>query len=133
MNVSPVPTGTAGIERQTPQRKLQAVLTPRSAVSETVPKAEIAGTENAPASSLFPEHEVKVQLDSLGADIVVYQVLDKQSGDLVLQVPSAEQLRGIHQSRELLQQIAARGKVLTLDAASAPAVKGEGNNHGSKL
>jgi hypothetical protein len=129
-----VPTGTVGIERQTPQRKLQAVPIPRSAVSETVPKAEIAGTENAPASSLFPEHEVKVQLDSLGADIVVYQVLDKQSGDLVLQVPSAEQLRGIHQSQELLlQQIAARGKVLTLDAASAPAVKGEGNNHGSKL
>lgn len=132
MNVNPVPASTAGIdERQTSQRKRQAVPSPRSAVSENVPKAEIAGTQNTPASSLFPEHEVKVQLDSLGADIVVYRVLDKQSGNLVLQVPSAEQLRGIHQSQELLQQIAARGKVLTLDAA--PAVKGEGNNHGSKL
>lgn len=110
MNVSPLPTSTAGIERQTPQRKLQAVPSPRSAVSETVPKAEIARTQNTPAPSLFPEHEVKVQLDTLGADIVVYQVLDKQSGDLVLQVPSAEQLRGIHQSQELLPQIAARGK-----------------------
>jgi hypothetical protein len=133
MNVDPVPTSAAGIERQTPEKRQQAVPSQRSAVSENVPKAEIARIQNSPVTSLFPEHEVKVQLDTLGADVVVYQILDKQSGDLVLQVPSAEQLRGIHQSQELLQQIAARGKVSTSDAASAPVVKGEGNNNGSKL
>jgi hypothetical protein len=74
-----------------------------------------------------------VQLDTLGADVVVYRVLDKQSGDLVLQVPSAEQLRGIHQSQELLQRISARGKVSTSDGVSAPVVKQEEKNNGSKL
>jgi hypothetical protein len=133
MSVNPVPNSTAGIERQTPERKLHPVPTPRSAVSGNSPKAEIAQTQNNPAPSLFPEHEVKVQLDTLGADVVVYQILDKQSGDLVLQVPSAEQLRGIHQSQELLQQIASRGKASTSDAALAPVVTGEGNKHGSKL
>jgi hypothetical protein len=133
MSVNPVPNSTAGIERQTPERKLQAVPIPRSAVSGSSPKAEIAKAQNIPAPSLFPEHEVQVQLDTLGADVVVYRVLDKQSGDLVLQVPSAEELRGIHQSQELLQRIAARGKFSPSDTPSAPVVKGEGNNHGSKL
>ncbi len=133
MNVDPVPTSAAGIERQTPEKKLQVEPPPRAAVSESVPKAEIAKAQNIPAPSLFPEHEVKVQLDTLGDDIVVYRVLDKQSGDLVLQVPSAEQLRGIHQSQELLQRIASRGKISTSAIASAPVAKGEGTNHGSKL
>ena len=133
MNVDPVPTSAAGIERQTPERKLQAVPLPKSAVLGNAPNPEIAGTQNSPLSSLFPEHEVKVQLDTQGDDIVVYRVLDKQSGDLVLQVPSAEQLRGIHQSQELLQRIASRGKISTSAVAAAPVVKGEGTNHGSKL
>jgi hypothetical protein len=133
MSVNPVPNSTAGIERQTPERKLQAVPIPRSAVSGNSPKAEIVRPQNTPAPSLFPEHEVKVQLDTLGADVVVYRVLDKQSGDLVLQVPSAEQLRGIHQSQELLQLISARGKVSTSDGVSAPVVNQEENNRGSKL
>jgi len=133
MNVDPVPTDAAGIERQTPEKTPQVVPPSRTAVSENVPKAEIAKTQNIPSPSLFPEHEVKVQLDTQGDDIVVYRVLDKQSGDLVLQLPSAEQLRGIHQSQELLQRIASRGKILTSAVASAPVVKGEGTNHGSKL
>src|SRR5579863_7541860 len=133
MNVDPVPTNAAGIERQTLEKTPQVVPPSRTAVSENVPKAEIAKTQNIPSPSLFPEHEVKVQLDTQGDDIVVYRVLDKQSGDLVLQLPSAEQLRGIHQSQELLQRIASRGKILTSAVASAPVVKGEGTNHGSKL
>ncbi len=133
MSVNLVPSSAAGIERQTPERKLHAVPTPRSADSGNSSKVEVARTQNTPAPSLFPEHEVKVQLDTLGSDVVVYRVLDKESGDLVLQVPSAEQLRGIHQSQELLQQIAARGKSSTSDVASAPVVKGGGNNNGNKL
>ena len=76
-----------------------------------------------PASLLIPEHAVKVQLDTPEDDIILYQVLDKQSGALVLQGPSAEQLRGIHQTQELLQQIAARGKAPPSDAVPAPIVK----------
>jgi hypothetical protein len=110
-------------------------LPPPVAASGNIPKTEIAPAQGASVPPLIPEHEVKVQLDSPTDDIIVYQivyqVLDKQSGTLVLQVPSAEQLRGIHQSQELLQRIAARGKASTSGAASAPVVKGEGNNHGS--
>jgi hypothetical protein len=47
-------------------------------------------------------------------------------------VPSAEQLRGMHQTWELLQQIAARGKAPS-DAVPAPVVKGEGKNNGNKF
>jgi hypothetical protein len=133
MNVDPVPGSSAGIERQTPERRLQAVPSPRSSVPENVPQEEVASKQSIPGPSLFPEHEVQLQLDTLGDGVVVYRVLDKQSGDLVLQVPSAEQLRGIHQSQELLQRIAARGKVPTSDPASPPSAEGERINHGSKL
>jgi hypothetical protein len=64
-------------------------------------------------------------------DIVVYQVLDKQSGALVLQVPSS--FRGILQTQELLQQIAARGKAPPPDAVPPPVVKEERKNNGNKL
>lgn len=130
MNLDPVPHSAAGIERPTPEKQ-HAVPSPRVVVSENVPKTEISKIQNSPVPSLFPEHEVKVQLDTTGEDVVVYRVLDKQSGDLVLQVPSEAQLRGIHQSQELLQRIAARGKV----SASSPAsvVTGEEKNNGNKL
>jgi hypothetical protein len=133
MNVDPVPSSATGIERQTPGKEVQSAPPPRSAVSANAPKVESARIENSPAPSLFPEHEVKVQLDTPEDDIVVYQVLDKQSGDLVLQVPSAEQLRGLHQSQELLQRIASRGKISTSAVPSAPLAKAERTNHGSKL
>jgi hypothetical protein len=133
MNVDPVPPSVAGIGRQTPENKQHAVPAPRSAVSGNVAKLEIARTQNIPAPFLIPEHEVNVQVDTPADDILIYRVLDKQSGSLVLQVPSAEVLSGIHQSQELLQRIASRGKVSTSDAASAPVVKEEGKNNGSKL
>jgi hypothetical protein len=132
MNLDPVPENTAAVERQTPENKQHAVPAPRSAVSGSSPKVEIARTQNAPAPFLIPEHEVKVQVDTPADNILVYQVLDKQSGSLVLQVPSEEVLSGIHQSQELLQRIASRGRALASDAVSA-AVKREGKNNGSKL
>jgi hypothetical protein len=133
MNVDPVHGGSAGIERQTPENELHSALLARSADSGNNPKTEIARTENSPIPSSFPEHEVKVQLDTPSDDILVYQVLDKKSGDLVLQVPSVEVLSGIHRTQELLLRIASRGKVLTSDSVSAAALKGEGKNNGSKL
>lgn len=138
MSVDPVYASTAGIERPTPERKQYAVPTPRSADSGiralgTNSRVEIAKPNNIPAPLLIPEHEVKVILDTPINNTLVYQVLDKESGDVVLQVPSAEQLRGIHESQELLQQIAARGKAATPDEIPVPALKGEGNNNGNKL
>jgi hypothetical protein len=133
MNVDPVPTGTAGTERQTREEKQHAASAPRSADPARGPKTEIAAPQNGPVPFLIPEHEVKVQLDTPEDDIVIYQVLNKQSGALVLQVPSAEQLRGIHQSQELLQRIAARGKASIAAATSAPAVIVEEENNGRKL
>src|SRR5271169_2374125 len=117
MNVDPVRANSTGID-QTAEKTLHAAPLPPNAASGSTPYTETATIQNASVPLLFPEHEVKVQLDSPTDDIIVYQVLDKQSGALVLQVPSAEHLRGIHQSQELLQRIAARGKGVTSNAAS---------------
>lgn len=110
MNVDPVHASAAGIERQTPETKMQIAPSPLDAALGTAPNTEIAVTQYTPAPSVIPEHEVKLQLDT-SSDMVVYQILDKQSGALVLQVPSAQQIRNIQQTQELLQRIAARGKV----------------------
>src|SRR6266403_6228636 len=125
MSVNPVHASTAEIERPTPERKPHAVPNPRTTDSGnkslgTNGKVEIAKPRNIPAPLAIPEHEVKVILDTPRNSTLVYQVLDKQSGDVVLQVPSAEQLRGIHETQELLQQIASRGKAPPSNEASAP-------------
>src|SRR6266850_4267410 len=124
MSVDLMRASSTGIERQTPGKKPRSVPPPRSPDSGNRPKAEIFRTQNKPAPFLIPEHEVKVQWDEAADRIMIYQVLDKQSGDLVLQVPSAEVLSRIHQTQELLRRIAARGKA----SVSAPVVKEEKNN-----
>lgn len=131
MSVDPVHASTAGIERPTPELRQYSVPTPRGANSgnkaiEASSRVEIARPVPSPAPLLIPEHEVKVILDTPVNNTLVYEVLDKQSGDVVLQVPSAEELRGIHESQELLQRIEARGKLPPSDESPAPAVKGEG-------
>jgi len=109
MNVDPVQASSAGIERQTPEKKVPVAPSPLSAASGDAPKTEITETQDAPTPSVIPEHEVKLQLDT-SSDMVIYQILDKQSGALVLQVPSAQQIRNIQQTQEPLQRIAARSK-----------------------
>jgi len=138
MRVDPVYASTAGIERPTPEKKQHAVSNPRSADSGNKPsvgnsKVEIARPGNISAPLAIPEHEVKVIIDTPGNDTLVYQVLDKQSGDVVLQVPSVEQLRGIHESQELLQRITARAKVPTSEEISASDAKVERTTNGNKL
>jgi hypothetical protein len=138
MRVDPVYASTAGIERPTPEKKQHAVPNPRSAdpgnnSSGNNSKIEIAKPRNISAPLAIPEHEVKVIIDTPGNDTLVYQVLDKQSGDVVLQVPSAEQLRGIHDSQELLQRITARATIPTSGEVSAPNAKVEGIKNGNKL
>ena len=133
MKVDPVQPGSAGIDRQTPGKNLHIAQPQRSADSGNSPETEISATENIPTPPSPPEHEVKVQLDTPADGILIYQILDKKSGSLVMQVPSAEQIRNIHQSQELLQRIAARATTSTSDEAPAPVVKGEGSNNGNKL
>lgn len=133
MSVDPLQPNTAGVQHQAPDKKVHAASPPLSAASGGAPKEETATTQSAVNPPLIPEHEFKVQLDSSTDDIMVYQILDTKSGALVLQVPSAEVLSSIHQSQELLQRIASRGNASTSDEATAPVVKGEGKENGSKL
>jgi hypothetical protein len=138
MTIDPIHASTAGIERPTPEKKLHAVPIPRSADSGNTSlsngsKVEIAKPSATPAPLLIPEHEVKVILDTRGAATLVYQVLDKESGDVVLQVPTAEHLRGIHETQELLQQINARGRNPSVDEAAATAAIVEENKNGNKF
>jgi|SRR5271166_1400382 len=133
MSIDPVQGIKPGIELKTPEKKVHAAPVPPSAASGNVPKTEVAKPQNAPLQPLVPEHEVQLQLDTSAGDVIVYRVLDKQSGSLVLQVPSEEQLRGIEQTQELLQEIGARANVASSGQVAAPVVKGEENNHGGKL
>jgi hypothetical protein len=135
MSVGPVQPGSAGIERPTPVKKVPAATHPVQASPAKSPKVETPKPQNSslPSSSLFPEHEVTVQGDTPEDNILIYKILDKQSGSLVLQVPSAEVLNDVHQTQELLQRIISRSKAATPVASSEPAVKGEEKNNGNKL
>jgi hypothetical protein len=128
MSVGPVQPGSAEVEPQTPEKKVRAAPTPTPARSGNSPKAETAETPNSPTPFSTPEHEVKVQSDTPPDELMIYQVLDKKSGVLVLQVPSAEVLSGIHQTQEQ-QRIAAKGKA----SVAAAAIKEEEKKHGNKL
>jgi hypothetical protein len=138
MSVDPVHSSSPVIEHTTPQKKQPTALAPRSADSGNRPlasasKVEISKPQSLPVPQLIPEHEVKIVLDSPDNNTLVYQVLDKQSGDVVLQVPSAAQLRGVHDTQELLQRIEARGKTPAANETSAPVTPGEGTTNGNQL
>lgn len=65
----------------------------------TPPKQESSIANYAPLPAEFPEDEVQLQQDSEIKDQVVVRYLDKASGQVVLQVPSAQVLavdRGIY-------------------------------------
>jgi len=86
MSVDPVHAGTAGIERPTPEPKQHGVSTLRGADSGNISydntfKIEICQTSEHPGPTTNPEHEVKVILDTSVNNTLVYQVLEKQSGD----------------------------------------------------
>jgi hypothetical protein len=121
MNVDPVQAFSAGIERQTPEKKVYIAPAQHRSASGNAPKAEVAKTENESTPPLIPEHEVKVQLDTSANDVMVYQVLNKKSGSLVLQVPSAKEIRNIQETQELLRRAERR----TSGATAPPVAKGE--------
>jgi hypothetical protein len=135
MSVDPVQSNSARIENQAPAKKAHAVPPSPIAVVDNGPKTDSVTTKSTESSAvplLIPEHEVKVVVDTPPDGILIYQFLDKQSGNLVLQVPSEGQVRGIHQTQELLQQIANRGKTSIQEAASTAVVTGKGNSNGGR-
>jgi hypothetical protein len=134
MSVDPVHGSSALIEPLSSEKRPQSApssrvaeasdVLERNVVSGHSKKVEIERPKFSPAPLAIPEHEVEVVLDTPNNNALVYKVLDKQSGDVVLQVPSAEQLRGIHESHELLRHIAARGNVAAQAEEAAPATRG---------
>lgn len=53
----------------------------------------------------FPEDEVKVQFDkTMNDNILIYQFLDKQSGDVFMQLPSTQVLSIVHEIQAELQK-----------------------------
>jgi hypothetical protein len=132
MSIDPVHSSPPAIEHSTPEKKPHPVAFSRSNDAASNVKLEIAKRVNVPLPSAIPEHEVKVVLDTPDNNTLVYQVLDKKSGDVVLQVPSADQLRGIHESQELLQRIEERARPARSDEAAQQAVPGRDQN-GHKL
>jgi len=110
MSVDPVQGSSSVIEQPVPDRKQHAASPPKNTDSDATVKVEISQEGATPPPLAIPEHEVKVVLDTRYNNTLVYQILDKQSGDVVLQLPPAEQLRGLQESQELLQRIAARGR-----------------------
>jgi hypothetical protein len=109
MNVDPVQAVSAVIERQTRERNVHVAPPLPDGAPGDAPDPEIAQAQSPPVPPVIPEHDVRVQLDT-SSNVVIYQILDKQSSALVLQVPSAQQVRNIEQTQELLQRIAARSK-----------------------
>jgi hypothetical protein len=70
-----------------------------------------------------------VQLDTSAGDMVIYQVLDKNSGSLILQMPGAEAVRNIRDTPELLRAVERR----VPGAAAPPVAKERSKNNGHKL
>ena len=81
--------------------------TPSPAVEET-PTEQIQSAPVPPQTAplpQFPENEVKVQFDkTMNDNILIYQFLDKQSGDVFRQLPSTQVLSIVHQIQAELQK-----------------------------
>lgn len=93
----------------------------------TRPIQKEAGVKNLSSATELPQEEVQVQRDSEIRDEVVIKYLNTTTGDLILQVPSAEVLsvdRGIYQ--EFQQQAKVR------DDAGAATVADESSKRTSR-
>ncbi len=88
----------------------------------TLPKQKEAGVKNLPSLAELPQDEVQVQRDSQNRDEVVIKYLDKTTGDLILQVPSAEVLSV---ARGIYQEFGQQAKVQESAGAATVANKGE--------
>lgn len=78
----------------------------------------------------FPEDEVTVQFDKpMNDNILIYQFLDKQSGNLILQVPSSQVLGVVHEIQSELREQATQEQAQ--QSAEENAVKRGGNTDGN--
>ncbi|MFZ1158399.1 MAG: hypothetical protein WAO10_11495 [Candidatus Sulfotelmatobacter sp.] len=92
----------------------------------TLPKQKELGVKNLSSPAQLPQDEVQVQRDSQIKDEVIIKYLNTATGDLILQVPSAEVLsvdRGIYQ--EFQQQAKVRENAGTAPVADRPSTEGE--------
>ncbi len=104
MSINPVPGivpvgEVAPGEGQPRARQSQSAPAPEPAVKTeappdlgTPPKQERSSPEIAPAAAEFPQDEVQLQQDPQMKNQVIVRYLDKATGDVVLQVPSAQVL-----------------------------------------
>jgi uncharacterized FlaG/YvyC family protein len=79
--------------------------------SPAVEKTQTEQIQSAPVSPQsapvpqFPDDEVKVQFDkTMNDNILIYQFLDKQSGDVIMQLPSTQVLSIVHEIQAELQK-----------------------------
>jgi hypothetical protein len=90
----------------------------------TLPKPKAAGVKNPPSPAELPQDEVQLQQDSQIRDEVVVKYLDRATGGLILQVPSAEVLsvdRGIYQEfREQDKVHESAGRATVADKGEEP-------------
>lgn len=102
----------ATVNARSPQHRARADAT-QSAVTNKVANAKTeqgesqneARNQESPLLPQIPQYEVKVQFDKQMNDgILIYQFLDKQSGNLVMQLPSTQVLSVVHEIQSELQQ-----------------------------
>jgi hypothetical protein len=107
---------------QTPTSEREAAGKVAPPETGTPPKQDLPGVKNVPSPPELPQDEVQVQRDSQNRDEVVIKYLDKASGDLILQIPSAEVLSVAH---GIYQEFGQQAKVQESAGTATVADKGE--------
>jgi uncharacterized FlaG/YvyC family protein len=91
-------------QAQNPASRQSGAAEPTTASAPQAAQKRASAKSDTPPPPQFPQDEVKVEWDKqFKDDVMIYQLLDKQSGALVLQVPSQEVLSVAHAINESLQ------------------------------
>ena len=89
-----------------------------NSTSESGPSREAVPAKPVVPVPNVPQDEVRVQQDTSADYIMIYQYVNQQSGNLILQVPDQQILSLIHQIQAMLQSTQQQAS-----AASAPPAK----------
>ena len=133
MSVHPVQPGSTGVDLPTPESRVRTATPVAIANEGTNAAVETAPAKSSPVPVLFPEHEVRVLDDSSTNGILVYRTLDKKSGDIVTQVPSATVLNEVRETQELARRFASRGRSTTPVSGQAAAPVAEATPSTNKV
>jgi len=118
MSIGPVGSSDSIPGLHPPEKKTYAAASPNS---ESAPLRETGSEKQAAPTPPIPEDEVRVQWDTPMQDyLMIYQFVNQQSGDLILQMPDEQLLSLIHQIREMLQHTQQQA----IAASSAPVKTG---------